>query len=74
MELITTYRFKSGISYVGIVGKKDPMILTTTNEHLAVHHTQDEFNWVCRLLEKAGMPYTFVQFTHLYDITKYHSR
>ena len=74
MELVTTYRFKSGISYVGIVGKKDPMILSTTNENLAVHHFKDEFDWVCRILGQAGVPYTFQEFNHLYDITKYYSR
>ena len=74
MELITTYRFKAGLSYVGIVGRKDPLMMYTTNEHSAVHHSKDEFYWVCDILDKANLNYTFEEFNHLYSPEKFYSR
>jgi hypothetical protein len=70
MELITTYRFKWGNQYIGIVSKKDPIIRTTLFPQHAIHHLEEDFEWVCDKLERHGFDYTFEKLTHLYSPLK----
>lgn len=70
MELITTYRFKWGNQYIGIVSKSDPIIRTTLFPQHAIHHLEEDFNWVCEKLERHGFDYTFEKLTHLYSPQK----
>ena len=67
MQLITTFRFKTGEQYIGIVGKKDPQIRTTPFHQHAVHHFESEFDWVCQELSKHGYSYTFDKMQHFYS-------
>ena len=72
MELITTYRFKWNGQYIGIVSKEDPIIRTTLFPQHAIHHLEEDFQWVCDKLERHGFDYTFEKFTHLYSPLKNH--
>lgn len=72
MELITTYRFKWNGQFIGIVSKKDPIIRTTLFPQHAIHHLEEDFQWVCDKLESHGFDYTFEKFTHLYSPLKNH--
>jgi len=72
MELITTYRFKWNGQYIGIVSKKDPIIRSTSFPQHAIHHLEEDFEWVCDKLERHGFDYTFEKFTHLYSPLKNH--
>ena len=74
MELITTYRFKAGLNYIGIVGKKDPLIMYTTNKDHAIHHSVDDFYWVCDILDRAKITYNFETLTHYLNPNKFYSR
>lgn len=72
MELITTYRFKWNGQYIGILGKKEPTIRTTLFAQHAIHHTEDEFGWVCEKLSRHGFDYSYEKITHLYTPIKKH--
>lgn len=67
MQLITTFRFKTGEQYIGIVGYKDPQIRTTPFHQHAVHHFDTEFDWVCNKLKEAGYEFTYEQMQHFYS-------
>lgn len=66
-QLITTFRFKTGEQYIGIVGLKDPQIRKTPFHQHAVHHFESEFNYVCDMLDRAGYEYTYEKLTHFYS-------
>jgi hypothetical protein len=72
MELITTYRFKWNGQFIGILGKKDPIIRTTLFPQHAIHHTDEDYYWVCEKLTRHGFDYTVEKFTHLYSPLKNH--
>lgn len=67
MEVVTTYRFKWGNQYIGIVSKRDPVIRTTLFPQHAIHHTEDEIDWVMEKLSKHGFEFTCEKLTHLYN-------
>lgn len=70
LQLITTYRFRTETNFVGIVSKKDPLIRFTPFEQHAIHHFESEFDWVCSLLDKNGISYTYDKLTHFYSPLK----
>ena len=67
MEVVTIYRFKWGNQYIGILSKKDPIIRTTIFPQHAIHHTEDELDWVCEKLSRHGFEYTYEKLTHIYN-------
>lgn len=67
MHLVTIYRFKWGNQYIGILSKKDPIIRTTIFPQHAIHHTEDELDWVCEKLSRHGFDYTYEKLTHIYN-------
>ena len=65
MELIRTFLFKYQNTYFGIVGRKDPLIMSTTNKDHAIWHSEEEFEWVASILRSKNIPFIYEHKTHL---------
>ena len=63
---VTSYRFKWNGQFIGILGRKEPIIRTTIFLQHAIHHSEEEFDWVCKILSKHGFNYTYEKITHFY--------